>query len=336
MRSCLWIALLLTFNFVILSCKSSQQPSQQAKQTESSPLEKAANESSEPANAPAQPEATGGDEKEDKNLYDIFAPKEQVSLSYNGYTILKELKTVKNAPMMSHPFETPNIRVMKDGKLMGTYIKFRGSPMTVADFGLFNLLGKADKQLIIGETEPRSGRFWIISLFPTHRVLFDTNEYNGSRQEMWVRDIDKDGVYELKVVSLGCTSIGTPFNMLSTPQPLIIFKYDEQANRYLPANHLLKDHALEGIEERIEKLDSTAEKPAQTNRQLHEGAWYFREMTEIFLDYVYAGEEKKGWVFFDKFYNLLDKKKVKRSIKSDLRKDKIYRFIYRHPLKHRA
>jgi hypothetical protein len=331
MRRGLLIVLLFTLIFVTASCKSKKpylQPTEPT-QTEATTPEQPIDESSkQPTVILAPSEAPVSDEEEEKSVEEFFIDKDVRSLSYNGYTIIKQAKKAKNKEV-SHSFDVPFVVIKKVRKVIGKFAGFDDFPEIIANFGLVSLLGDSKKQLLIEQIEPRTGRFWIVSLFPKYRVLLDTDEYGGSRQEMWVKDVDKDGAFEIKVVTYGCTSIGTTFNLLSTPQPVIIFKYDNKAVKYLPANHFFQAYALQGIEEHIQRLQPTVENPSLTDREALEHGPYFRELTDIFLQYVYAGRENEGWAFFDKFYNLPDRNKVKAAIKADLRKDKIYKFIYR-------
>jgi hypothetical protein len=96
----------------------------------------------------------------------------------------------------------------------------------------------------------------------------------------------------------------------------------------LPANYHFQDYVNKDTKQTISNLQPTSEKPSLTDNQSLDEGFYFREMTEVFLQYVYARREREAWAFLDKFYNLPDKNKVKASIRAALRRDKIYRLIY--------
>jgi hypothetical protein len=321
------ISLFLIVAFSFSACKSNWSSPQTVEQSQSEkvaqkPSEDESSQQPPVASQPEQPKEN--DEK--KSVYDLFVPKTQKSLSYNGYTLTKTSKKVwVKEERTDAPITVPYSVLTRKGKTIKRF-EFSDFSLTSPDFGWLNSSGNQAKHILVGQTEPRSGRFWVISLFPRYRVLFDTNDFGGSRQDIWITDIDKDGTYELKVVTYGCISIGLEYNLLCTPQPEIIFKYDKKTDKYLPANHLLESYALEGIAERIGRLKPTSEKPSITNSKAVEECVDFREMTEIFLDFIYAGKENQAWAFFDKFYNLPDRKKVKVSIKKALRKDPIYRY----------
>jgi hypothetical protein len=55
---------------------------------------------------------------------------------------------------------------------------------------------------------------------------------------------------------------------------------------------------------------------------------YVSAVFEVLLKRIYAGQEQQGWKFFDKEYQLSDKKELKRDIKQALQGDPIYRSIY--------
>ena len=75
-------------------------------------------------------------------------------------------------------------------------------PLNATEFGLFPFVRGGGGQIIIAETAPRQGHFWIISLDPEFRILFDSADYTASREEPSIVDIDKDGTYEVIIGSL--------------------------------------------------------------------------------------------------------------------------------------
>jgi hypothetical protein len=318
----------------LLACKPSSSPNISQSQSQAAvqnPAPEETNPQKEPPDVP-QP-AQGQESQEEKSIYDLFVPKEQQSLSVNDYTLSKTSKRVQpDYDGLTSPMTVLYSVLKRKGKVIKKF-EYNDFPHNSADFGWVNSSDHPAKHILVGQTEPRSGRFWVIRLTPGYRVLFDTEDFGGSRQELWLEDIDKDGLNELKVVTFGCTSIGFAYNLLCTPQPEIIFKYNKQADRYLPANHLLASYTLGGIEERIAQFKPTSEKPSMKNSQAIEECVDFRYLTEAFLDFIYAGKENQAWAFFDKYYTLPDKKKLKASLKADLRKDPIYRFIYRRQAK---
>jgi len=96
---------------------------------------------------------------------------------------------------------------------------------------------------------------------------------------------------------------------------LVIFKYDDKAGKYLPANQLFQEYALKGIESNIATLGSDESE-------------YLSKRLDIALQYVFAGKEDEAWAFFDREYKHPDKEEVKSKVKAVLREHPVYRFIY--------
>lgn len=331
------ISLLLIVAFSLSVCKSKSSPqTSEPSQPETTAQKTAPDETSQSQSSVTPPAEQTTENDNEKSVFDLFVPEAQKTLSYNDYTLTKTSKKVWVKEVRIDAPMTVPYSVLKRKRQIIKRFEYNDSSLTIPDFGWLNLSGEQSNHLIVGQIEPRIGRFWVISLLPYYRVLFDTEAFGGSRQELWLEDIDKDGTYELEMVTFGCTSIGLPYNLLCTPQPVIIFKYNKKADKYLPANHLLQSYALAKIEKRIGQLKTTSEQPSITDNKAFEVGVYFREMTEIFLDFIYAGKEQQAWGFFDKYYNLPNKNNLKASIKKDLRKDPVYRFIYRRQAKNHA
>lgn len=49
----------------------------------------------------------------------------------------------------------------------------------------------------------------------------------------------------------------------------------------------------------------------------------------IALDYVFVGEEQKGWQFFDEMCKLPDKVKIKTDMQKELNEHPVYRYVYK-------
>ena len=155
-----------------------------------------------------------------------------------------------------------------------------------------------------------------------HKVLFDSGDYEVGSEEVYAVDREGDGVYE---INLFVTSFYGAFNQLSvasTPLPIVVFRYDKQAGRYLPANHRYRDYLLEGIETEIKNLP-TEISPLPSSA----GERYLARRLDVLLQTLYAGKEKEGWEFFDKAYTLPDADKIKAIVKEELRKAPAYKFI---------
>ena len=55
---------------------------------------------------------------------------------------------------------------------------------------------------------------------------------------------------------------------------------------------------------------------------------YVQVMSQVILDYIYAGEREKGFEYFEKNYKMPDKGEFREELKETLRKDPIYQSIY--------
>lgn len=256
--------------------------------------------------APAQPEEI--------LMSNIFTKEE--SLSYNGFNIAKIAKRSKSKSLgLPYAQELSYAVIKKNGKVLAKVGGPMDYPLTAIDIGLFPLLGSKTKQLIISQTVPRGGRHWIVELNANPRVLFDSRDYEVGREEVWAVDLDSDGVYE---ITLFVTSFYGEFNQLSvasTPLPIVVFRYDKQVGRYLPANHRYRDYLLKDIETEISALPSAA------------GERFLASRLNGLLRFLYAGKEKEGWEFFDKAYTLPDADKIKAIVKRELQKAPAYKFI---------
>lgn len=242
------------------------------------------------------------------------------SLSYNGYDVVKLKKEVKleYPPEMKSKPESVEVSyavLKKKNKVLDTFDGVYFGAGNATNFGLFSFLGKETKQLVVSQTIPRGGRHWVVDLSSEARVIFDSRDYGVGREEFDVTDIDKDGVYE---ISLPITEfyMFENMSMAETPLPTIIFKYDEKAKKYLPANRIFQNYLLTGIEDKIKQLNSGDKSNCLSDR------------LDIVLRYVYVDKEEEAWSFFDKEYKLTNKEEIKSKIKSILKNEKVYKYIY--------
>jgi hypothetical protein len=242
------------------------------------------------------------------------------SLSYNGFEIVKLEKKVEYhyPPEMKSPPDLLGASyavLKKNGRVLAKFDGVYHGAGNATDFGLFPFLGGSEKQLAVSLTVPRGGKHWVVDLSSTARVIFDSGDYGVGREELNVIDIDKDGVYE---ISLPLTEfyMFENMNMAETPLPEIIFKYDVRARKYIPANPSFPSYVLRGIEDEVNRLN-----PSEENG-------YLSKRLGILLRYIYAGEEKEGWDFFNREYRLPDKEQIKSKIKAVILDEGAYKYIY--------
>ena len=231
---------------------------------------------------------------------------------HQGYEVSKLELTVPYDCPEPCSIDATHVVVRRNGKTIAEFDGVYHPVGNLADFGLVDLLGNKSEQLIVSLTISRGGRHLVVSLDPEFRVLFDSGDFDVGRETVSIVDIDKDGVQEicLPIVSYygmdGLQSVG------ETPLPEIIFKYDSQRMKYLPANHLFPYYALRGLNPETEKET------------------YQHHRFDVPLDYVYAGKEKEGWASFDKHYPSPDKEVMRSRIKAILKDDPVYKYIYKN------
>ena len=249
--------------------------------------------------------------EEPEELIDVLSDED---LEYNGYE-MKQL-TEKVRYDGHREIEVSYAVLMKNNRRL---LKFHGvyfGEGNDTQFGLFDLLGQDAEQIIVSQTVPRGGRHWVVRVSPSVRVLFDSWDYGFTREEFSVIDIDKDGVYEIVLRITPFYAMQDKMYIGEIPLPEIIFKYDEKATRYLPANDRFADYALHGIARDIEKLRSD------------EDSNYLSKRLRILLRYVYARKQREGWGFFAQAYQRKDRKQIEARIRSVLKNDPLYNYLY--------
>lgn len=204
----------------------------------------------------------------------------------------------------------------------------RGYTKEWTSFGLFPFLGKDTKQVIV---EQFSGgahccwSYWIVDLSPDLGVVYDSQEYPVG-YTLDALDLDKDGVFEF---TQGLRTFEY-FNRLCyaiSPIPTVVFGYDLERNRYLPISHMFPECLLKGIENDIERVKQFQEKTDFVAYDDSSGD-YLSLVLQVVLCYVYAGQEEKAWLFYDREYNLPDKEEMKSKIEKQLEHCLVYQEIY--------
>lgn len=240
------------------------------------------------------------------------------TLSYGGYEVVKLSKRVKleNTRGLT---EVSYAVLKRNGKVLAKFDGVYSGAGNGTDFGLFSFLGGESKQLVVSQTIPRGGRYWVVNLSPEFRVVYDSGAYRVGREDLGVLDIDKDGRYEILQEVADFYGFDN-FNLAETPLPLVVFKFDDKSGQYLPANDLFQAYVLRDAESEISRLNSD-----ENN--------YLSKRLDIVLEYVFAGKEKEAWELFDRVYKLTDKDQVKSRVNAVLRNHPVYRFIHRKTAK---
>lgn len=233
------------------------------------------------------------------------------SLSYQGYTVTKQNKRVRLEGIDTEV----SYAVLKRGdRVVAKFDGLYHPAGNTTQFGLFPFLGGETKQLVVEQAIPRNWHHWVVSLSPDVSVIFDSGDY-GVDGELRPIDVNNDRVYEFSKTLVAFYAFE---NLPSSESPFIdiLFKYDETAGKYLPANHIFQEWALKGIDDEIRDVHSDEEKK------------YLSKVLTILLRYIYAGREQEGWVFYDKEYRLANKGEVRSRIAEILSNEPVYKFIY--------
>jgi hypothetical protein len=241
------------------------------------------------------------------------------SIAYNGFEVTRLHKIVydkeggQNIPI--------TYAVLKsNGNVIQTFdgVYFGGGNET--EFGFTSMMGGDSKQLVVSQTVPRGGRHWIVDLSSKATTLFDSKTWDLSAPDACVHDYDGDGVYEISLAITNFWGFGS-MSMADSPLPCVVFKYKPGIGKYMPDTSAFA-REVDHIEEEAQKIDPNEKLPdAYAGR-------YLAVRLDILLRYVYAGRESDGWSFFERTYNLSDKREVEQEIKATLAQEPVYRFVY--------
>ena len=243
------------------------------------------------------------------------------ALTYGGYVVQKVNKKVRVPEYgPSSPVDVSYATISRRGKVIakfdaGVYFGLGNA----TEIGFFSLLNNG-KQLIISQDVPKGGRQWVVDFAKGAKVIFDGQEFAVGREayDMTIADLDGDQIFEI-IVPI-CEFYGFEKSRLTTsetPLPSIVFKFDAAQQKYLPANVLFKNCLLKDIEAAERKLQSANE---------HEEL--LGDLMSVVLDYVFAGEEQRGWKFFEETCKLPDKAKIRSDMQDALKDHPVYRYIY--------
>lgn len=261
------------------------------------------------------PESQSDEEDKDVPIESIVSEKD--FLDYKSYRIKKiVVKKSDDSNDGGPPTDIADAVLQKNGKTVLRFECNYNPAYNLIEFGLFSLLNKQEKQLIVFDSANRYGRIRVVDFSPQPKIVFDSEDWEGFREFIYFSDFDNDGIYEISLQREETAS----FEMvhLYIPQIGFHFKYDPKTQKYLPANH--KFFEAGDLDKRILKMQSFGCVKGYDCGD-------FSDFLGIFLDYIYAGREEEAWAFYDKEYNLEDKAERKEKIKQSLRGEKIYNFV---------
>lgn len=260
----------------------------------------------------ARPEATSSQQaKPLSQLQDFFLNAN--ALTINEYEVVKVRKTTA-LKGVREPVPV-NVAVLKhQGTVLAT---FEGPSYPLGnsiDFALVPLLNRSQKELVISHLIPRGGRHWVVGFSPQPEVIFDSAEFQLGEEDFSFADLDQDGMAEIVLHTE--TFRGFEYlSMANSPHPEVIFKFDQSTKRYKISNKLFRNRYLEGIDKK------------QLHSDLTQRERYLADRLDIFLRYIYAGEEAQGWAFFDAAYQQNDDKALKAKIKARLANEPVYQML---------
>jgi len=232
-------------------------------------------------------------------------------IHHNQYRIEKRFKSIAGERQ-----DQAYVVLSKNGKVIQSFDGVAYHPQgNSIGFGLFGFLGANTQQLAITQEVFRGGVQWIVDLTPTPRVIFDGRAWQVGREgaDCEVQDTDGDGVFELSLPITDFYKLMDKMSMSGIPLPMITFKYDSQKRKYYPVNHVLPSAQT-----------NLFEQPDRTNEFFFRSA-VLRNMLEL----IYQGKRDRAWQYFNSTYNLDDKKKIERRVKTILRSQPVYKYIYK-------
>lgn len=247
-------------------------------------------------------------------------------LAYHGYLVKRLYKTVKfddwqNGRERAKSLEVSYAVLLYNEKVLARFYDGIYHPMgNSTTFGLFSLLGVHTKQLVVAQSVWRGGSYWIVDLAPRLKVIYCSHEWGISTEPIRAVDVDHDGVDEILQHVSAFYTLQDKLPISQIPFPEVIFKHDAQGAKYLPANTLHRDYLLREIEE----SKKTISEPSKTNFN------HLADVLNVALRFVYAGEEKEGWSFDDRVYQLPDKEEVRARVFAVLKDEPVYKFIYKN------
>jgi hypothetical protein len=238
------------------------------------------------------------------------------TLSFMGYEVVKLRREAKiGSPKGVTEIEYAVLR--RNGRVVAKF----DSPidqLSEVRFGLSSFLGNDGKQLVVEQTSNKFWRYWIVSLQPEFRIIYDSGKYDVVF-ELRVVDIDGDGKLEI-IQDLGSFWYFNSLDNIYSPRPPIIFKYHPSTGSYIPANPEFKEAALKDIEQRISKTHEVIETKGDPAYGLHVRS----AVLDVVLRYLYSGKTSEAWAFYDQNYKIENKETLKAELIEKLRKDKLY------------
>lgn len=239
-------------------------------------------------------------------------------LSFRNYEVVKlykniafDLRNEKSAPV-----EVSFAELRRDSKTIAVFDGVYHPMGNKTDFGMFDLLGKDQSQLVVEQSVWRGGRQWVYDFSTTQpRLIFDSDDWGTGREDFRAIDLDADGKLEILKLITDFYELQDKFAIAFIPMPTVVFKYDERQKKYLPANPQYLTYILN---------DVPPPKSTANSNDIREQARIVRTL----LDYVFAGQRDKGWTFYKRNYEGADKQILANRLRSILKHQPVYKYFY--------
>lgn len=240
-------------------------------------------------------------------------------LNYGGYVVTRTLDEQASSAVIS-----------RGGRELARVAD--GAPRDYATrIGLFPFLGGGGRQLVV---EQYTGGAHCCTVYRVYdlgaelRTLFDGDEFGIDEigEDMKVLDIDGDGRREFTLTVMAFDYFMT--SHAGSVFPTAVFAYDEGARRYVLANRKFSAYLLRGVGRDARKVEALNRRLTKEERAGAFHGEHFCSVLDVLLKYVYAGEEGKGWAFFETHYMLSDKSEVEAGVKERLKQSAIYCAVY--------
>lgn len=242
--------------------------------------------------------------------------------THSGYLIqtrhkLATLEVPHEFGSTSKPVKAAYVVVSNKGRVLR---KFDAPVDHRIEAGFFSLLGTRSDQLIISQGRFKTGVQWVADFSKGFNVIFDGIRFDVGREadDMIISDLDGDGIHEIIVPITAFYGFQSwRLTTGETPLPGIIFRYDSIQNEYLPANPHFRDCLLRDT-------DAAAKSAREIEKEIGLG-----RLMSIVLDYVFVGEEERGWKLFEDMCDLPDKARIRSDLQDVLKAHPVYRYIYK-------
>ena len=243
-------------------------------------------------------------------------------LTYPGYLIQTRHRIGPPAGMPPQSVENSYLVVRHNKRVVAKFDAEIDSPLgNRSGGGWFPLLNNGTDQLVVSQDISRTGAQWVADFSKGFKVIFNGPKFQVGREagDMTISDLDDDGTAEITVPITAFYGFErSRLTTMETPLPEIIFKHDPVRNEYVPASPNFKACLLKDIEAAEKNLHAL-------NKEVGLG-----QLLSVVLDYVFVGEERRGWQLFEESCKLPDKSRIRKDAEKTLRKHPVYRFLQSH------